>query len=217
MDALLPFHDQGDTPDRAEFGITHLGAEIGRVPVVAQVNSSAGCAVNDREAPGVTLLTGMRRARREVLDAPAAEAASCSGADRVSPHRGWGTARMCLARSSPDRGHRGAGAAPRRGDGRPGPPGPAAAGHRASALRRKSPGSSVVTEPLKSSHDPASQPVVAAMPIQDAYSLLTAQDLHRCDIHPGRFEFSGDGRGSPSSRSAGPPRGRSAGGRSDQR
>jgi hypothetical protein len=24
MDALLPFHDQGDTPDRTELGITHL-------------------------------------------------------------------------------------------------------------------------------------------------------------------------------------------------
>jgi hypothetical protein len=25
MDALLPFHDQPDTPDRPELGITHLG------------------------------------------------------------------------------------------------------------------------------------------------------------------------------------------------
>ena len=42
----------------------------------------------------------------------------------------------------------------------------------------------VVTEPLKGPHDPASQPVVAAMLIQDGCSTLTAKDLHRCDICP---------------------------------
>jgi len=56
-----------------------LGAEVGRVTVVAQVNSSAGCAMNDRESPGVTLLTGTA----QVLGAPAVTAASCSGADRA--------------------------------------------------------------------------------------------------------------------------------------
>ena len=55
-------------------------------------------------------------------------------------------------------------------------------------------GGLVVTEPLEGSHDPASQPVVAAMLIQDACSLLVAQDLHGCDIRPGRLEFAGDGR-----------------------
>ena len=51
----------------------------------------------------------------------------------------------------------------------------------------------VVAEPLKGAHDAASQSVVAAMLIQDGRSPLTAQNLHRCDIHPGRFEFAGDG------------------------
>jgi len=37
----------------------------------------------------------------------------------------------------------------------------------------------VLAKLLKGSHDPGSQPVVAAMRIQDACSLLTAQDLHR--------------------------------------
>src|SRR5580693_541476 len=34
-----------------------LGAGAGRVTVVARVNRSTGCAMNDRESPGVTLLT----------------------------------------------------------------------------------------------------------------------------------------------------------------
>ena len=51
----------------------------------------------------------------------------------------------------------------------------------------------VVTETLKGPHDPAPQPVVAAMLIQDVCSLLTAQDLHCRDIYPGRLEFVGDG------------------------
>ena len=51
----------------------------------------------------------------------------------------------------------------------------------------------VVTEPLKGPHDPGSQPVVAAILIQDACSALAAQDLHRRDVHPGRSEFAGDG------------------------
>src|SRR5689334_13505266 len=52
----------------------------------------------------------------------------------------------------------------------------------------------VVAEPLEGSHDAGSQSVVAAMLIQDARSLLTAQDLHGGDIHPGRCEVSGEGR-----------------------
>ena len=50
----------------------------------------------------------------------------------------------------------------------------------------------VVDELLKGPHDPAPQPVVAAMLIQDACSLLTAQDLHRGHIHPGRLEIAGE-------------------------
>src|SRR5690242_8407141 len=52
----------------------------------------------------------------------------------------------------------------------------------------------VVAEPLEGSHDAGPQSVVAAMLIQDARSLLTAQDLHGGDIHPGRCEVFGDGR-----------------------
>src|SRR5215469_3674616 len=51
----------------------------------------------------------------------------------------------------------------------------------------------VVTQPLKGPHDPAAQPVVAAMLIQDARSLLPAQDLHRRDVHPGGLELACDG------------------------
>jgi hypothetical protein len=32
------------------------------------------------------------------------------------------------------------------------------------------------------------------MLIQNGSSALTTQDLHRCDVHPGRFEFAGDDR-----------------------
>jgi hypothetical protein len=35
--------------------------------------------------------------------------------------------------------------------------------------------------------------VVAAMHIQDACSLLTAKDLHSCNVDPGRCEFLGEG------------------------
>ena len=51
----------------------------------------------------------------------------------------------------------------------------------------------VVAKPLKGPHDTAAQSVVAAMLIQDARSLLPAQNLHGCDIHPGRGEVCGDG------------------------
>ena len=51
----------------------------------------------------------------------------------------------------------------------------------------------VVAELLKGPHDRAPEPVVAAMLIQDACSLLTAQDLHRGHTYPGRFEIAGEG------------------------
>jgi hypothetical protein len=54
-------------------------------------------------------------------------------------------------------------------------------------------GGPVVAEPLQGSDDPGSEPVVAAILIQDACSLLTAQDLHRGDVDCGRFEVGGDG------------------------
>ena len=54
-------------------------------------------------------------------------------------------------------------------------------------------GGPVVAEPLQGSDDPGSEPVVAAILIQDACALLTAQDLHRGDVDRGRFEVGGDG------------------------
>jgi hypothetical protein len=51
----------------------------------------------------------------------------------------------------------------------------------------------VVAEPLQGSHDAAPQPVVAAVLIQDACSLLPAQDLHRGDVDACRSQVCGDG------------------------
>jgi hypothetical protein len=44
MDALLPFHDQRDTPDWPELGITHLGRGLCRL------------AAFDRGSPGAASL-----------------------------------------------------------------------------------------------------------------------------------------------------------------
>jgi hypothetical protein len=51
----------------------------------------------------------------------------------------------------------------------------------------------VVAEPLQGWHHPGSQPVIAAILIQDACSLRTAPDLHRSDIDPRRSEVDVDG------------------------
>src|SRR5262249_5396820 len=93
-------------------------------PVITQVNSSAGCCLNDRESPGRDPPDRTGRARREVLDALAARRPGGTGPGQVavSPYRGWETARTCPARSSPHREDGGAGAAPRYGHGRPGAP-----------------------------------------------------------------------------------------------
>ena len=50
----------------------------------------------------------------------------------------------------------------------------------------------VVADLLEGSHNAGAQSVVAAVRIQDACSLLTAQDFHRRDVAPpGRCQFSG--------------------------
>src|SRR6516225_3040434 len=54
-------------------------------------------------------------------------------------------------------------------------------------------GCPVVAEHLKGPDDAGSQPVVAAILVQDACSPITAEDLYSCDIDPGRSEFPGDG------------------------
>src|SRR5215813_9394011 len=51
----------------------------------------------------------------------------------------------------------------------------------------------VVAELLEGTHDAGAQPVVAAVRIQDACSLLTAQDFHRRDVDPGRCQVPGQG------------------------
>src|SRR5215472_15961747 len=51
----------------------------------------------------------------------------------------------------------------------------------------------VIAKLLKGPHDAASQPVVVPMRIQDACSLLTAQDLHLRNVDPGRCEITGEG------------------------
>ena len=52
----------------------------------------------------------------------------------------------------------------------------------------------VVADLLEGSHDAGAQAVVAAVRIQDARALLTAQEFHRRDVDPGRCQFSGEGR-----------------------
>jgi len=47
---------------------------------------------------------------------------------------------------------------------------------------------------LEGSHDVGAESVVAAVRIQDVCSLLTAQELHRADVDPGRCEVSGESR-----------------------
>ena len=49
----------------------------------------------------------------------------------------------------------------------------------------------VVAELLEGSHDAGAQSVVAPVRIQEACSLLTAQDFHRRDVDPGRCEVPG--------------------------
>src|SRR5215831_7433094 len=52
----------------------------------------------------------------------------------------------------------------------------------------------VVAELLEGSHDAGAQSVVAAVRVQDACSLLTAQDFHRRDVDSGRCEAASSGR-----------------------
>src|SRR5215467_1647836 len=51
----------------------------------------------------------------------------------------------------------------------------------------------VVAELLEGSHDAGAQSVAAAVRVQDACSLLTAQDFHRRDVDSGRCEVAGEG------------------------
>jgi hypothetical protein len=53
MDALLPFHDQDDTPHRPELGITHLGAETGQAGASASWEVSAPWCVPVMLTPGL--------------------------------------------------------------------------------------------------------------------------------------------------------------------
>src|SRR6476661_1356654 len=60
-------------------------------PAVAQARSAAGCSVNDRESPWVTLLTGTRRARPDLK--AVRSAAVCAAPGPVSlPDRPGGDA-----------------------------------------------------------------------------------------------------------------------------
>ena len=56
-----PGRDRGLEPLLAKEVATPAG------PAAAQLKGSAGCSVNDRESPWVTLLTGTRRPRRRLL------------------------------------------------------------------------------------------------------------------------------------------------------
>ena len=111
----------------------------------------------------------------------------------VSPHRGWGTARTCLARSSPHHEPGDAGAVPRPGSARPGALELAAAGHRPSAPRRRARGLSRRNRAAESSarHGLVARGSGHAHPRWPLPAPRT--NLHCCHIHPGRFEVSGDG------------------------
>jgi len=129
----------------------------------------------------------------------------------VSPHRGWGTARTCLARSSPHHEPGDAGAVPRPGSARPGALELAAAGHRPSAPRRRARGLSRRNRAAESSarHGLVARGSGHAHPRWPLPAPRTKSPLLP---HPPRpIRGLGRWRRSAACQSAGPRRGRSAG------
>src|SRR2546421_265801 len=108
-------------------------------PAAAQVKSAAGLPVSARESPYVTLVAGTGRGswcadhlggRRHCPGELPRQLA-------VSPHRGRGTVRTCLGRSSPHREHGGAEATPLRAGALLAGPERAATGHLSAAPRHR--------------------------------------------------------------------------------